>query len=114
MTPTVSFAVVRLSVDIAEIQIRAVFAVDPGPAAQLRGRLMGPRCPGVSTIEVAYPIQPLSSNDPMLLLGRVLIPEPNLWTPNRPMIYWGPVEVWLGGQMASSQGIEVGLKKAQS
>lgn len=110
--PTITIDVVRLSVEIAELQIRAEFQDDPGPDIELRGRLMGPRCPGVSTVEIAYPIKSMPSNTPNILCGRVLIPEPNMWTEQKPLTYWGYVEVWRNDEMISSHPIDVGLRKA--
>ena len=108
--PTITIEVVRLSVDVAEVLIRAAFAADPGPAAELRGRLMGPRCLGTSTIEIAYPVRPLPSAEPTIRTARVIIPEPNLWTEKKPLTYWGPVEVWQDDALVWSQSVEVGLR----
>jgi hypothetical protein len=79
------------------------------PATELRGRLMGPRCPGVSTIEIAYPLRPLSAEG-NTLTARVLIPEPNLWTEATPFVYEGPVELWQDGQCCDATRVTVGLK----
>ncbi len=49
-SPTITIDVVRLSVEVAELQIRAEFTGTLGGSTELRGRLMGPRCPGLSTI----------------------------------------------------------------
>jgi hypothetical protein len=111
-SPTITIEVIRLSVEIAEILIRAEFDADPGPDCELRGRLMGPRCPGFSTIEIAYPVKPLPCASPTLRMGRVIIPEPNLWTETKPLTYWGPIELWNQGNMVSWKQVEVGLRKS--
>ncbi len=109
---TITIDVVRLSVEVAELQIRAEFADTPGGNTELRGRLMGPRCPGVSTIEIAYAVKAIATESTNVLMARVIIPEPNLWTEKKPFTYWGPVEVWHDGAMMHSQKVEVGLRKA--
>ena len=60
------------------------FEVTGLPAdVEVSGRLMGPRCPGVSTIEIAYPLQALAP-----AVYRVVIPEPLCWSADRPLV-WG-------------------------
>ena len=63
---------------------------------ELRGRLMGPRCPYATTVEVAYALRPCprSVADSGQTAARVLIPEPNFWEPQSPFLYRGPVELW--------------------
>jgi hypothetical protein len=110
--PTIAIDVVRLSVEVAELLIRAEFSADPGPSVELGGRLMGPRCPSMSTVEIAYPVKPLPAESPKVRTARVVIPEPNLWTDEKPLTYWGPVEVRLDGTMVSSHQVEIGLRKS--
>ena len=43
----------RLVSDAALADLRIEFADLPA-GVQVRGRLMGPRCPGISTVEIAY------------------------------------------------------------
>ncbi len=76
---------------------------------ELRGRLMGPRCPGVSTVEVAYPLRPLprSGAQPAGLAARVIIPDPIAAEPNRPFFYEGPVELWQDGQKCDEAPVRV-------
>jgi beta-galactosidase/beta-glucuronidase len=83
------------------------------PTTELRGKLVGPRCPGVSTIEVAYPLRPLAptaDSSENSLAARVVIPEPNLWSPQTPFLYEGVVELWQEGQRADMKRLSVGLK----
>lgn len=110
----ISIDIVRLSVEIAELRVQAEFMDNPGRTTELRGRLMGPRCPGVTTIEIAYPVKGLSSDLSNVRLAKVLIPEPNLWTAAKPFTYWGYVEIWQEGQLVSSNPVEVGLRQTTS
>jgi len=110
-SPTVSFEVLRLDAALAELLVHADFAEDPGPDVELRGRLMGPRCPGVGTIEVAYPLRPVPSGLPARRSARVVIPDPNLWESDTPFVYWGPAEVWVGGAKVAEVRSEVGLRR---
>jgi hypothetical protein len=70
------------------------------PATEVRGRLLGPRCPGVSTVEIAYPLRPLprSAETSPGLTARVIIPDPVAWSREQPFVYEGPVELWQDGQ----------------
>ena len=76
-------AEVRLKVELAHVT----------PTTEVRGRLMGPRCPYSSTVEIAYPLRPLREPVPQGLACRVLIPEASLWDPVSPFLYEGPVEL---------------------
>ena len=93
------------ALDAVHADIRIEF--DDLPAGvEVRGRLMGPRCPGVSTIEVAYRLRPTEVHGTY----QVLIPEPNLWAPEHPFRYEGPVEFWRDGQVICKTTISIGLK----
>jgi hypothetical protein len=82
----------------AEIRI-TVMPSQPTPTTEVRGRIVGPRCTGVTTIEVAYPIRPLAQRPVDLpgLAARVVIPEPSLWKPDTPFVYEVIVELWQNG-----------------
>lgn len=73
------------------------------PTTQIQGRLMGPRCPYASTVEVAYPLReagrwyPEAKGSPYLTL-RVIIPEASWWDTESPFLYQGPVELWQDGE----------------
>ena len=75
---------------------------------EVRGRLMGPRCPGVSTVEVAYHLRRLGPESPATY--QVLIPEPNLWAPEHPFRYEGPVEFWQNGELTGKLTVSLGLR----
>src|SRR5690242_15175790 len=83
------------------------------PTTELRGRLMGPRCPYASTVEVAYPLRSLppgrASESPGLT-RRVVIPEACLWEPVSPFLYQGPIELWQDGQSCDRLMLNHGLR----
>jgi Glycosyl hydrolases family 2 len=83
----------------AEIWVRVV-PEQKTPATELRGRLVGPQCPGVTTIEVAYPLRPFPHPPEgwQGLTGRVVIPEPNRWEPAHPFVYYAVIELWQDGE----------------
>jgi Glycosyl hydrolases family 2 len=86
-------------------------------ATELRGALTGPRCPGVTTVEVAYPLRPLprTGTEPAnTLTMRAVIPEPNLWTPATPFVYEGRIELWQDDNRADVAPLAVGLRLADS
>lgn len=70
------------------------------PATELRGRFVGPQCPGVSTVEVAYPLRPFPRRPEGLppVAARVVIPDPSLWASEHPFTYRGVIELWQDGQ----------------
>jgi hypothetical protein len=81
---------------------------------QVRGRLVGPRCPYATTVEVAYPLREHSreyesTGTPSLLL-RVVIPEASFWDPESPFLYQGPVELWQDGQRCDQVQVSHGLR----
>jgi hypothetical protein len=84
-------------------------------ATEVRGRLMGPRCPYSSTVEVAYPLQeaPLGKERGQEACRRLrgIIPEPCLWDPETPFLYEGPVELWQAGQLCDQVQIIHGLRR---
>src|SRR5262245_19361770 len=102
----------RLSPVEAEVWVTA--EVDTvTPMTELRGRLMGPRCPGVTTIEVAYPFRPTPEKGPSTLVARSVVPEPNLWTEETPFYYEGPLELWQDGERCDTATISVALKMSR-
>ena len=109
---TTSVEVRRLSPAEAEVWVTAELdAVTP--ATELRGRLVGPRCPGMSTVEVAYPFRPvpgLSAGPADRLTVRAIVPEPNLWTEKMPFVYEGTLELWQDGQRCDTAAVSVPLR----
>lgn len=98
----------RLSAVEAEVWIRAEVETVT-PTTELRGRLVGPHCPGTATVSVAYPLRPLAASADALT-ARIVIPEPNLWTEKMPFVYAGTVELWEEGQCRDRAAVSVGLK----
>jgi hypothetical protein len=99
----------------AEAEARvAVFPERLTPATEVRGRLMGPRCPFASTVEVAYPFRPLPPRAALgpagALTARAAIPEASPWSPEAPFLYEGPVELWQDGQRCDRSTVRVGLR----
>jgi hypothetical protein len=101
---------VRVSVAEAELLVR-VELDEPAVGAEVRGRLAGPRCEGVSTVEVAYPLRPAGVSDTAVSL-RAVIPEPNPWTPAAPFRYEGRAELWADGQKVDERAFAVELRPA--
>ncbi len=101
----------RLSAVEAEVWL-VVEAERVTPTTEVRGRLVGPRCPGVSTIEVAYPLRsfPRHPEGVAPLSRRVVIPDPSLWDPERPYVYRAVVELWEDGQACDRAEFDYGLR----
>jgi hypothetical protein len=81
-------------------------------ATEVRGIVVGPRCPGRTTIEVAYPFQPIPhppATAPPLTM-RVVIPDPSLWEQAAPFSYRAVVELWQDGQRCEEQAFDLGLR----
>ncbi len=102
-----------LAAAAAEVRV-VVRAASRTPQTELRGRLMGPRCPFAATVEVAYPLRPLPPGTPAegdALVARVPIPEASLWDPQSPFLYGGPVELWEGGRRCDVVQVRHGLRQ---
>ena len=110
----VSAVVKRLTPAEAEVWI--VSEVEQStPATEIRGRLMGPRCPNITTIEIAYPLRPLATQPEGTspLTRRALIPEPSLWEPERPFVYRAFVELWQDGGRCDVSEFDCGLRMSE-
>lgn len=84
------------------------------PRTEVRGRFLGPRCPGTTTIEVAYPLQPIHRQQGVPPLSqRVIIPDPMLWEPGRPFVYHALIELWQDGQRCDAMEADYGLKMGE-
>src|SRR5438105_5010249 len=100
----------------AEAELRiTVTPTDLLSEAEVRGRLVGPRCHYATTVEVAYPLRPLSDDglERGELGARVIIPEPSLWDPESPSLYQGSAEVWSGGERWCEVELIHGLRVLQ-
>src|SRR5262245_22561907 len=96
------------SLDPATAEVRVTVHAEHAAGAEVRGRLMGPRCRFASTVEVAYHLRPLPGGD--ALSRRVLLPEASLWEPETPHLYVGPVELWQGGVRVDVVEVRHGLR----
>lgn len=95
----------------AELHVHVVLDQD-APEVEVRGRLMGPRCPYSSTVEIAYPLRPLRGQAPgATRTFQVIIPEPSLWDTESPFLYQGPVELWQDEQRCQVVPISHGLRQ---
>jgi hypothetical protein len=104
----------RLSPAEAEVWL-IVQAEQLTPSTDVRGKVTGPRCPGVTTVEVAYPLRPLpgiADTSGQTIRARILIPEPNLWTEHTPFVYEAQLELWQDGELAERTILQVGLKQS--
>jgi hypothetical protein len=107
----------RLSAAEAEVWL-LVETEHVAPTTEVRGRLVGPRCPGVSTIEVAYPLRPFPQHPAGVgvppLSRRVVIPEPSLWETEQPYVYRAVVELWEEGQVCDRAEFDYGFGMADN
>lgn len=95
------FEIVRASPAVAEFLVQVEL---DGLAAgcEVAGRAVGPQCPGVSTVEVTYPMARAASADRTAAL-RCVIPEPNLWTSETRFTYEVVVESRRAGEPVDSR-----------
>ncbi len=94
----------------SEVWIRVVSEWQ-SPTTELRGRLMGPRCPYANTVEVAYPLRPMPQRESSdRLTARVVIPEASLWDTESPFLYQGPIELWQDGRCCERLALSHGLR----
>ena len=108
----ITLEVRRLSAVEAEVWVR-VEVERRTPTTEVRGKLHGPRCAGVTTVEIAYPLQPLpGASGSNAFVVRALIDEPNLWTEKTPFVYEGFAELYEDGQRQDRAPVSVGLKLA--
>jgi hypothetical protein len=104
----------RLSPAEAEVWV-SVIPGRPSATAEVRGRLVGPRCLYASTVEVAYPLRPLGRQpqDALALTVRAVIPEPSLWDPQSPFLYQGTAEFWQHDVCRGTESFRWGLRELQ-
>jgi hypothetical protein len=89
--------IVRANTTVAQFLVHVVL---DGPVSEcaIKGRLLGPRCPGITTVEIAYPLVQIESCG-MTAKFIGVIPEPNLWTPEAPFVYELTVQVRDAGKL---------------
>ena len=98
---------VRCTQAAAEVLFRVELS-GPASGCEVSGRAVGPRCQGVSTVEVAYPFTVAEARDNVVSL-RCVIPEPNLWSRETPFGYATSFEVRVGGELTDSRGGSIAL-----
>jgi hypothetical protein len=91
----------------------SVHVSEPASGLEVRGRLVGPRCPYATTVEIAYPLRPLP--EPLragtTFTHRVVIPEASLWDPQSPFLYHGVIELWQDGTCHDRIPLQHGLRQ---
>src|SRR5215475_14439755 len=106
-TPTLRIEIRHLDPVRAEL----VFSFDPESLdadVEIRGRVIGPRCAGVSTVEVAYSARPVAGQ---VAAFQVTIPEPSLWEPQCPFTYEAVFDLWKSGSLIGKTRFTIGLRK---
>jgi hypothetical protein len=93
---------------LAEFLVRVEFD-SPVAGYEVRGRVVGPRCLGITTVEIAYPLVLLESSVTAAAL-RGVIPEPNLWSPDKPFLYEVTAEAWAGGRRTDKRTSMLALR----
>src|SRR5262245_1941103 len=98
--------------NLAEAELLVTVEVDGGgPATEVRGRWVGPRCAGRSTVDVAYPMQPLPADATQPgQRFRVIILEPAMWSAGTPFLYDATIELWDAGQRVERRVSEHGFR----
>ena len=92
---------VRADTAVAQFMVRVVLDA-PIVECEIKGRVVGPRCKGITTVEIALPLVPVKSSETTVDFKGV-IPEPNLWTPEAHFVYELTVEVWVGGRQIDTR-----------
>jgi len=103
-----TFEIVRATTAVAEFLVRVELDI-PAEGSEISGRAVGPRCPGVSTVEVVYLMTRVGRGGNEVALGCV-IPEPNLWKPAMPFTYGVRVEMRAHGVVVDSRDSMLALK----
>jgi hypothetical protein len=106
----VSMTVELVRADTAAAQFLVRVALE-GPLAgcEMKGRVIGPRCPGITTVEIAYPLLLVEASETAATFKGV-IPEPNLWTKEAPFVYDLRLEVWLEDRQTDTRTSVLALR----
>jgi hypothetical protein len=112
--------IVRVRVDVRSfdpVRAEVWVAVTAGPESsrgrvvlELQGNLRGPRCRYSQTVEVAYPLRKVPTDNPCELVARVVIPEPCPWDVQSPFLYGGRVQLLADGHPGDSCQVGFGLR----
>jgi hypothetical protein len=93
---------------VAEFVVR-VRLEGPAAGCVVGGVVTGPKCPGVTTVELSYPMAVGAVSDTTVSL-RCVIPEPNLWTADAPFTYGWSITVEVGGELTDQRVGTIALK----
>ncbi len=104
--PSYCVRIHRLDPTVADVRIE--FTNLPSDV-EVTGRLVGPRCPGMTTIEVAYPLRRVAAN-----VYGVVIPDPVLWSAQRPCVYEGPIDFMRDGQNVGRVTVSCGIARREA
>ena len=108
---SLDFEIIRATPAVAELLVHVELDV-PAVDCEVCGRAVGPRCPGVSTVEVSYPMTTSKVSDTSVSL-RCVIPEPNLWTVEVPFTYVVIIDVRQGRDVVETRNGVVALRAAK-
>jgi beta-galactosidase/beta-glucuronidase len=98
---SMSVEMVRADTAVAQFMVR--ITVDGRvEGCEIKGRVVGPRCKGISTVEIAFPLVIVEASESNAVL-RGVIPEPNLWSTEAPFLYELKVEAWQGGRQTDTR-----------
>jgi hypothetical protein len=97
---SLDFEIIRATPAVTEFLVH-VEVDTPVMGYEVVGRALGPRCPGVSTVEVAYPMTTSKMSAASVSL-RCVIPEPNMWTSETPFAYSVTVDLRHGGEVTTT------------
>jgi folate-binding protein YgfZ len=102
----VEIRVHRLDPSAAEVWV-LVTAEHATAGTAVCGRLVGPKLPSTTTIEVAYAMQSFPKKPAELsdLARRVMIPQPNTWDAETPFVYDAVIELWQDGARCDSRAM---------
>jgi hypothetical protein len=95
----------------SEADVHLVVTLEEGDGAEVRARLLGPRCLHATTVEVGYPFRPTLVPAPRQTRTlRAVVPEASAWSPEAPHLYLAVCEVWQGGVRHGSTSLRLGLR----
>jgi hypothetical protein len=105
---SLDFEVVRATPTVAEF-LAHVTLDEPAAGCEFAGRVVGPCCAGVSTVEVAYLMRVVEVGEKTATM-RCVIPEPNLWTPEAPFTYAATVELMANDESLDARSSNVAIR----
>jgi hypothetical protein len=97
----------------AEVGI-SVYTEKLTSTTNIQGRLVGPRCPYTSTVEVSYPLREANrqyeSTGVPHISTRIVIPEPCLWDPESPFVYHCWIELRQEAKSCDQRPMNLGFR----